>query len=176
MIRCVSQLRTGSGAGLIRSLRLNCASSHPSILLPLSKQLPFAGNAVLEIHRYFGKLNDKKDDVIDRSKFTHEVKIYMPDVGEGEDVKGVIETWYKKKGDLIKKDDMFTFGLCTDDDFDSIMGDILVPENAEPVAAGTVICTTFNEGHGDELKEDDDKDDEFDNDNSDGGGSKKGGN
>eukprot|EP00804_Cyclotella_cryptica_P018400 CCRYP_020367-RC/>CCRYP_020367-RC protein AED:0.37 eAED:0.37 QI:150/0.87/0.77/1/0.12/0.11/9/1838/165 len=165
MIRCVSQLRTGSGAGLIRSLRLNCASSHPSILLPLSKQLPFAGNAVLEIHRYFGKLNDKKDDVIDRSKFTHEVKIYMPDVGEGEDVKGVIETWYKKKGDLIKKDDV----IC-DIDTEAI------PENAEPVAAGTVICTTFNEGHGDELKEDDDKDDEFDNDNSDGGGSKKGGN
>ena len=42
-----------------------------------------------------------------------------------------------------------------------------VPENSEPVAAGTVICTTFNEGH------DDNKDNDLDGDNSDKEGSKK---
>lgn len=51
-----------------------------------------------------------------------------------------------------------------------------VPENSEPVAAGTVICTIFNEGHGDESKADDCDDDHLDGDNSDQGGSKKGGN
>lgn len=42
-----------------------------------------------------------------------------------------------------------------------------VPENSKPVAAGTVICTTFNEAH------DDDKGNELDGDNSDKVGSKK---
>lgn len=73
---------------------------------------------------------------------------------------------------------MFTFGLSTDDNYESIMGDILgepnrpvecnfsfpshvsllititmssmpVPENSDPVPAGTALCTTFNEGHDD---------------------------
>ena len=30
-----------------------------------------------------------------------------------------------------------------------------VPENSAPVAAGTVICTTLNEGHDDKSKPDD---------------------
>ncbi|KAL7511969.1 hypothetical protein ACHAXN_008926 [Cyclotella atomus] len=112
----------------------------------------------LEHHRYFSGLNGDGKNGVEASKFTHEVKVIMPDVAEGADMKGKIEKWYKQKGDLIKRDDvlcdieteMFTFGLSTDDSYDSIMGDILVPENSEPVAAGTVICTTFNEGHGDD--------------------------
>ncbi|KAL7485212.1 hypothetical protein ACHAW6_010806, partial [Cyclotella cf. meneghiniana] len=106
MIRCLSPLRTRSGAARFRSFGLNCASSQPKNLRSLSKRLPFAGYALLGVHRYFSKLNGKSNEVIDRSKFTHEVKICMPDLGEGEDVKGVIETWYKKKGDFIKKDDV----------------------------------------------------------------------
>lgn len=39
-------------------------------------------------HRCFSELNGKGLDVIDKSKFTHEVKVIMPDVGEGADVKG----------------------------------------------------------------------------------------
>lgn len=88
MIRCLSQLRTRSGAARFRSFGLNCASSQPKNLRSLSKRLPFAGYALLGVHRYFSKLNGKSNEVIDRSKFTHEVKICMPDLGEGEDVKG----------------------------------------------------------------------------------------
>lgn len=53
--------------------------------------------------------------------------------------------------------------MLTDDDYDSIMGEILVPEEAEPIKPGTAICKTLNEGRPeeedskeeDELKEDD---------------------
>ncbi len=40
---------------------------------------------------------------------------------------------------------MFTFGMLTDDDYDSIMGKIHVQEESEPVGPGTIICTTLNE-------------------------------
>lgn len=46
--------------------------------------------------------------------------------------------------------------MLTDDDFDSVMGEILIPEESEPMKPGTVICTTFNEGHDEE--EDEEKD------------------
>ena len=44
--------------------------------------------------------------------------------------------------------------MLTDDDYDSIMGKILIPEEPDPrisahIAPGTVICTTLNEGHSD---------------------------
>lgn len=42
--------------------------------------------------------------------------------------------------------------MLTDDDFDSIMGEILIQAESEPIKPGTVICTTFNEGRG-EKKE-----------------------
>lgn len=41
----------------------------------------------LEHHRYFSGLNGQ-NGVVDVRKFTHEVKVIMPDVGEGADVKG----------------------------------------------------------------------------------------
>lgn len=86
----------------------------------------------------------------DRSEFKYEVKIRMPEVGE--DQEGVIEKWYKEEGDLIKngdticdiKTEMFTFGMVTDDDDESIMGEIMIAENSDPFADGTVICTTFH--------------------------------
>ncbi|KAL7469511.1 hypothetical protein ACHAXS_009766 [Conticribra weissflogii] len=40
---------------------------------------------------------------LDLEKFTHEVKVRMPDVGDSE---GVIEKWYKKEGDLIQREDV----------------------------------------------------------------------
>lgn len=83
---------------------------------------------------------------VDRSKFTHEVKVSMPDLGDSDimdddDAFGVVDKWYKKEGDVIKQDDvicdirtkLFTFGMMTDDDYDSIMGEILVPEGSDPV-------------------------------------------
>lgn len=107
--------------------------------------------------------NGKKDE--DRSKFTHEVKVSMPEVGEGEQALGVIQKWYKQEGDVIKRDEvicdirteLFTFGMLTDDDYDSIMGEILIPEESDPVMPGTVICITLNEEHG---NEDDDEEGE----------------
>lgn len=87
----------------------------------------------------------------DKSKYTHEVKVEMPDIG---DLKGgIIEKWYKQPGDIIHRDDAicdirtesFTFGMVTDDDFDSIMGQILVEEESGMVDPGTVIFTTFSE-------------------------------
>ena len=87
----------------------------------------------------------------DTSKFTHEIKVEMPDVGDS--TGGTIETWYKKPGDIIQRDEVicdirteqFTFGMLTDDDFDSVMGEILVEEESGVVEPGTVICTTFSE-------------------------------
>lgn len=46
---------------------------------------------------------DANDDIdIDRSKFTHEIKIRMPDMGAGE---GKVVHWFKKEGDIIKTGD-----------------------------------------------------------------------
>lgn len=124
-----------------------------------------------EHRRYFSgrknsgrkKENGGSEMNVDRSKFTHEVKVSMPDLGDSDimdddDAFGVVDKWYKKEGDVIKQDDvicdirtkLFTFGMMTDDDYDSIMGEILVPEGSDPVKPGTVICITLNEGHGDE--------------------------
>jgi len=47
------------------------------------------------------KLVDVND--LDLEKFTHEVKVRMPDVGDSD---GVIEKWYKKEGDLIQREDV----------------------------------------------------------------------
>jgi len=41
--------------------------------------------------------------------------------------------------------------MITDDDYDSVMGKILIEEESEGIKPGTVICTTFNEGHDDET-------------------------
>ncbi|KAL3822231.1 hypothetical protein ACHAXA_000671 [Cyclostephanos tholiformis] len=102
-------------------------------------------------------VNDASD--IDRAKFTHEVKIEVPDVGD--DIECVIQKWHKKEGDLIKRDEvicdirtkLFTFGMLTDDDYDSIMGKILIQEESDPIRPGTVICTTFDEGLGKEEED-----------------------
>lgn len=103
-----------------------------------------------EITKIYG---DKPDyeSTTDTSKYTHEIKVEMPDVGDLSG--GTIETWYKKPGDIIRRDEVicdirteaFTFGMMTDDDFDSVMGEILVEEESGMVEPGTVICTTFSE-------------------------------
>ncbi|KAL9191046.1 hypothetical protein ACHAXT_000752 [Thalassiosira profunda] len=87
----------------------------------------------------------------------------MPEIGEDSETLGVIEKWYKKEGDLIKRDEvicdirteLFTFGMLTDDDFDSIMGEILVPEETDhPIEPGTVICTTLHKDTDGKKEED----------------------
>lgn len=77
---------------------------------------------------------------------------------------GVIQKWFKKEGDLIKQDEvicdirteLFTFGMLTDDAYNSIMGKILIPEESEPIEPGTVICTTLNEGIEEKEEEEED--------------------
>ena len=68
---------------------------------------------------------------IDRSTYTQEVPVRMPDMGEG---KGKILKWYKEEGDIVQRRDIlcdietddFTFGMETDDEDVAIMGKILV--------------------------------------------------
>jgi hypothetical protein len=87
----------------------------------------------------------------DRSHYTVEIKIRMPDMGEGNDNKVV--KWYKQTGDIIKRNDImcdietpdFTFGMVTEDEFDSIMGEIFVKEGPEFVKDGTVICNVWHQ-------------------------------
>ena len=52
---------------------------------------------------------------------------------------------------------LFSFGLVTDDEFDSIMGEVLIPEESDPIRPGTVICTTFHEGKADGASQKDDE-------------------
>ncbi|KAL7524080.1 hypothetical protein ACHAWF_000810, partial [Thalassiosira exigua] len=114
-------------------------------------------NEVVKVEFDSGEGKQKKRSAgvkIDRSRFTNEVKVQFPEVGDDSAGLGVIEKWYKAKGDIIKRDEvicdirtnLFTFGMLTDDDYDSIMEEILVPEESEPINPLTIICTTFNEG------------------------------
>ena len=82
--------------------------------------------------------------------YTVEVVVRMPDMGEGDNNK--IETWYKKPGDIIKRNDIlcdittpdFTFGMVTEDEFDAIMGEIHVPEG-QVAEDDAPICTILHQ-------------------------------
>ena len=75
----------------------------------------------------------------------------MPDMTDGNGNK-VVE-WYKQTGDIIKRNDImcdietpdFTFGMVTEDEFDSIMGEIFVKEGPEFVNDGIVICNVWHQ-------------------------------
>lgn len=109
---------------------------------------------------------DGSDVGLDRSKFTREVTIAMPDVGDDSEMEGVVERWYMKEGDIIKSGDVIcdirtklvTFGMLTDDNYDSIMGEILIPSGSAPVKPGTIICKTLNEGGSDKEDEEEEID------------------
>ena len=68
-------------------------------------------------------------------------------------LRGPLDTQFRnhRSGDIIKRDDpicdirtdLVTFGMITDDE-DSIMSEILVPEESEPVDPGTVLCITLS--------------------------------
>jgi len=87
----------------------------------------------------------------DRSLYSVEIKIRMPDMRDGNDIK--IVKWYKQTGDIIKCNDImcdietpdFTFGMVTEDEFDSIMGEIFVKEGPEFVNDGIVICNVWHQ-------------------------------
>jgi hypothetical protein len=91
----------------------------------------------------------------DRSLYNVEIKIRMPDMGEGSGGSdNKVVKWYKQTGDIIKRNDIlcdietpdFSFGMVTEDEFDSIMGEIYVKEGPEFVKNGTVICNVWHQG------------------------------
>ena len=63
-------------------------------------------SVTLQAQRFFSddtSTSKEAEEGIDRSKFTEEIKVYMPEMGEGE---GKILKWYKQEGDLVLKDDI----------------------------------------------------------------------
>lgn len=94
---------------------------------------------------------------LDRSQYTEEIKVRMPDMGEGE---GKVLEWYKKEGDVIKRGDIlcdietpdFTFGMETEDEGYAIMGKILVEAPSEAVKDGEVICILLHEAKEEKKK------------------------
>jgi hypothetical protein len=99
------------------------------------------------------------EDIIDRSKYTDPIPIPMPDLGTSHgnspDRYSLVKEWFFQKGDIIQHEDVlcdiqtpdFTFGMETDDEGITIMGDILVPAG-QPVPDGTVLCYTLHESKG----------------------------
>lgn len=101
--------------------------------------------------RLFGTNGDDgtDDDTIDKSEFTEEIKVKMPDLGKGN---GKILMWYKNEGDMVKRGDVlcdietddFTFGMETDDEHLGIMHSIKVPAPSESIRDGEVICVLLH--------------------------------
>ncbi|CAB9505931.1 expressed unknown protein [Seminavis robusta] len=109
-----------------------------------SNNLCHKRNFTFTAPRFAGK------DIIDRSQFLEEVKVFMPDVSEDG---CIISKWYHQKGDVIKKEARlcdvespdFEFTMTMDDDCDAIMGDIFVEVHSkERVKGNTVVCTVFH--------------------------------
>jgi hypothetical protein len=95
-------------------------------------------------------------EVIDRSKYTVEIPVKMPDLGTSHDNKpdrySLVKEWFFQAGDIIQREDVlcdiqtpdFTFGMESDDEGVSIMGSVLV-DAGKPVPDGTVICVLLHE-------------------------------
>jgi len=98
----------------IRSHRLISHRASTTIHSTANKYFCLSSNRYFSGKRKKGKTGfrgkGKKDiwsdlnDGIDRSKFFHEVEVEMPDVAD--DMAGEIVKWHKKRGDLIKYEDV----------------------------------------------------------------------
>ena len=96
------------------------------------------------------------EEVIDRSIYNDPIPIPMPDLGTSNgnspDRYSSVKEWFFQTGDIIQHEDVlcdietpdFTFGMETDDEGITIMGEILVPAG-QPVPDGTVLCYTLHE-------------------------------
>lgn len=82
MRNTVSQLKNLSDGFLFRSIQQR-QSAHPAMFKVMSSKSPV-------YQRCFSILNGEGGNGLDRSKFTHEVKVIMPNVSEDEDAKGEI--------------------------------------------------------------------------------------
>jgi len=97
----------------------------------------------------YGANENATEAGIDMSLFTETVEIRMPDMGEGE---GKVLKWFKREGDIINRGDQlcdiqtpdFTFGMDTDDEGITIMGEIIVPAGSDAVADDALICTVLH--------------------------------
>lgn len=105
------------------------------------------------------------DAILDRSRFTVEVAVKMPDMDNNSSSK--VAQWYYKPGDIIQRGNVlcdietpgFTFGMETDDEEVAILGQILV-EAGHPVPDHTVICILYHEAKVDDKKTKDNDDDD----------------
>mmetsp|Transcript_1875 Transcript_1875/g.3346 ORF Transcript_1875/g.3346 Transcript_1875/m.3346 type:complete len:238 (+) Transcript_1875:234-947(+) len=175
--RDISGMLGGDHSSPIRSHRLISHTASTTIHSAANKYFCLSSNRYFSGNRKKGKTGfrgkGKKDiwsdlnDGIDRSKFVHEVDVEMPDVAD--DMAGEIVKWHKKRGDLIKYEDVIcdiktelvTFGLMAGDSFDSYMGEILIPvgsKDSDWVQPGDILCKTYHEEHVKEKEKEDLKD------------------
>lgn len=95
------------------------------------------------------KDNDKSFN-IDRSEFTEEVPIELPDLGDGN--RGKVAKWYHEEGGVIQQGDVlcdietesFTFSLDVDDECLGILDRQLQPEDGEYIDPGTKLCVILH--------------------------------
>jgi hypothetical protein len=86
-----------------------------------------------------------------KEHYTVPIVIRMPDMSDQDDENNTVEKWYKRTGDVVKRNDVlcdigtpdFTFGMVTDDEDDALMGEIHVEEGSK-VPDNTPICTIYH--------------------------------
>eukprot|EP00977_Amphora_coffeiformis_P029724 scaffold42590_cov206-Amphora_coffeaeformis.AAC.1 len=94
---------------------------------------------------------------LDPSRYRQKIPVRMPDMGEG---KGKVLKWYKKEGDVILREDAlcdietpdFVFGLETDDEHPTIMGEILVEAPSGEVDDDEILCYLMHPSEEEEEK------------------------
>lgn len=113
---------------------------------------------VVEIEQRGEEEEEKKGDKtademgLDVTEYARKIDMNMPDLGCGG---GRVSRWYKSTGHVVEKGDLlcdvetnaFTFGMESEDDEATIMGEIRVPEGEEElVSPGTTLCTILHKG------------------------------
>jgi pyruvate/2-oxoglutarate dehydrogenase complex dihydrolipoamide acyltransferase (E2) component len=103
-----------------------------------------------------------QEEELDRSKYTEEILVRMPDMGEGE---GKILKWYKQEGDIVRRGDIlcdietpdFSFGMELDDEHPGILGKIVVEAPSDPIKDEEVICILLHKSKDEEPKQDEEQ-------------------
>lgn len=86
----------------------------------------------------------------DCSKYTNEVVVRMPEIGEGE---GKVLKWYKSEGEIVKYRDIlcdietpdFTYGMEIEDEELAIMGKILVEAPSRLIKENEPLCVLLHQ-------------------------------
>lgn len=167
----VNQLRVvfGRTVGLPPQRLSTAAHALSRLLLPTRKSLSFPCNL-----RYFS--NDDAatfsyPEGFDRSKYTNEVIVRMPEIGEGE---GKVLKWYKSEGEIVKYRDIlcdiatpdFAYGMEIEDEELAIMGKIFVEAPSRLIKENEPLCVLLHQSDKEEetpntvLREDEEDEDE----------------